>query len=89
MNKYRYKTNVIWTNHALERIGQRGLTQELAYKAFTEPDITKKSKDQKTTEFQKKIGKSIITIIAKQNEQKEWIDNYLMLDRPAIARIDR
>ena len=64
---------VIWTNHALSRLHDRGLTQELAWYTFKHADKTLKGKEQGTTEFHRKEKGSTITVIAKQSEKKEWI----------------
>ncbi len=64
---------VIWTKHALERLGKRGLTQELAWQAFNHPDEEKKGKTAGSYEFRKRIDKSTVTVIAKQNEKREWL----------------
>lgn len=66
-----YYGNVIWTNHALIKLGERGLSQELAWQAFKNPDRTLKGKG--TVEYQKRFHKSLVTIIAKQNEKGEWV----------------
>ena len=64
---------VIWTNHALERLDHRGLSQEMAYKALTSADTVQRGKKEKTTEFSKKFQSSLVTVIATQNEKKEWV----------------
>ncbi len=64
---------IIWTNHALERLGQRGLTQDLAWQAFNNPDRSFAGKVAGTTEYQKRFGQSLVTLIAKQKRRREWI----------------
>ena len=78
----------IWTNHARERLGQRGLSQSLAASAFTHPDRRIDGKEAGTYEFQKRVGKSLITIIAKQNEKYEWIILSCWIDPPLPGSID-
>ena len=65
--------NVIWTNHAIDRMRDRGLSQEQAWVAFRNPDSQSDNKNQDSKEFKKRFGDSLVTIIAKQNEKKEWI----------------
>ncbi len=77
----------IWTNHALERLGQRGLTQELAASAFTNPDKTIPAKNG-GTEYQKHIGNSLITLITKKNEKGEWVVLSNWIDPPLPGSID-
>lgn len=84
----RFYGNVIWTNHALERLDQRGLTQQLAYRAFAHPDTKSPGKNRGTTEFQKRVGKSLITIIATQNENREWLILSCWIDPPLPGSID-
>ncbi len=79
---------VIWTNHALERLGQRGLTQELALQAFKNPTEIITGKNPGTQEFQKKIQESLITVIAKKNEKKEWVVLSCWIDPPLPGSID-
>ncbi len=78
----------IWTNHALERLGQRGLSQNLAWQAFSHPDKQLKGKKPDTVEFQKRVGGSLITIIAKQNEKREWIILSNWIDPPLPGTMD-
>lgn len=78
---------VIWTHHALERLGQRGLTQKLAASAFIHPDNTVPAKNG-GTEFQKRVGPSMVTVIAKQNEKREWIILSCWIDPPLPGSID-
>jgi hypothetical protein len=88
MRNNRYYNNAIWTNHALERIGQRGLTQPLVWKAFQYPDKTIPGKNPGTTEYQMKTGKSLVTVIATQNEKKQWIILSCWIDPPLPGSID-
>jgi hypothetical protein len=64
---------VIWTDHALERLGKRGLTQKLAWQAFQRPDEQQAGNNPGSHKFIKRVGGSTITIIAKQNNKREWI----------------
>lgn len=88
MSGQQFFRGAIWTNHALERLGQRGLTQELAAQAFLYPDKSIAGKQPDTTEFQKKVKTSRITIIAKKNEKKEWIILSCWIDPPLPGSID-
>ncbi len=68
----RYK-NTIWTNHVLERLDDRNIPQELAWKTLRFPDLEQKGKKSSTKEFVKKFGATTVTVIATQNDKKEWI----------------
>lgn len=63
----------IWTNHALERLKERGLTQEAAGTAFKHPDFSGPATKPGSYQFQKKIGKTLVSVIAKKNEKNEWL----------------
>lgn len=79
---------VIWTNHALERQGQRGLSQDLAWQTFKYADKTLVGKNPGTTEYQKSFGNSLVTVIAKQNTQGEWLVLSNWIDPPLLGTED-
>ncbi len=83
-----YFGNAIWTNHALERLEQRKLPQDLAWKAFQYPDKTIPGKQTGSTEYQKYVGNSLVTVIAKKNEEGEWIILSCWVDPPLPGTID-
>lgn len=78
--------NIIWTNHALDRLGQRGLSQEMAWQTFQHPETTEK--EQGSFKFQKKFQKSTVTLIAKQNEKSEWIVLSAWIHPPLLGSED-
>lgn len=78
----------IWTNHALERLQQRRLSQQLAFQAFQYPEETVTGKQNNTLEFRRREGASLITIIAKQNDKREWIILSCWVDPPLPGSID-
>ena len=80
--------NVIWTNHAIDRMRDRGLSQEQAWVAFRNPDSQSDNKNQDSKEFKKRFGDSLVTIIAKQNEKKEWIVISAWIDPPLPGSSD-
>lgn len=82
MNYSHYYKGAIWTNHAVERLGQRGLTQDMASQAFSHPDVSLKGKQPGTMEYQKRFGISTVTVIAKKNERNEWIILSNWIDPP-------
>lgn len=78
---------IIWTNHALDRLLQRGLRQDLAWQTFKNPDKT----TQKTNgiiEHYKRFDTFYVTVLAKQNEKKEWIVISCWMDPPVEGSID-
>lgn len=88
MSGKQYYQGAIWTNHALERLGQRGLSQDMATKAFRSPDKSSHGKQRGTMEYQKQFGPSTVTIIAKQNDKREWIILSCWIDPPLPGSID-
>lgn len=79
--------NLIFTNHALNRIYEREIKKETAYEAFKNFDKKNNKKDGKT-EFIKKIDKHIITLVAKKNEKNEWIVLSAWMDPPLAGTRD-
>lgn len=82
MHAKQYMGGVIWTNHALERLGQRGLSQKMAYETFSMPDNKFEGKNNGSLEFQKKYSDSLVTVIAKKNEKGEWVVLSCWIDPP-------
>ena len=72
MSGKQYYGGAIWTNHALDRLGERGLTQEIAWQAFRSPDRSFPAKEG-GIEYQKRFGASQVCVIAKQNDKNEWV----------------
>lgn len=65
--------NLIFTNHALGRLSERGFTQDMTYQTFSNPDKQEKGKENGTTEFTKRFDNHMVTVITKQNEKYEWV----------------
>lgn len=70
--------NLIFTNHVLHRMNERGITQDQVWETFTAPDLQDKVKEADRRE--KKFGDHSVTIVFKYNELHEpvllsaWID---------------
>jgi len=79
---------IIWTNHSLERIGQRGLTQKMAYEAFQFPEFTEGGKQPGSFQYSRNYGSSKVTVVAKQNERREWIVLSCWIDPPLVGYSD-
>lgn len=69
-NKY---LNLIFTNHAITRLYNRGISQEKAYEVFTHPDGQIPGKTPGSVKFYKSYGPQRIELIAKKNNKNEWI----------------
>lgn len=83
-----YYGGIIWTNHALERLSERGLSQDLAWQAFSAPDSQKPGKKAGTTEFRKRVDNATITLIAKPNDTNEWLVLSCWIDPPLYGTKD-
>lgn len=64
---------VIWTNHAIQRLKRRGISQGDAWVTWKRPDQSRHGKVKGTWVYYKTYGKQKIEVVAKQNEKKEWI----------------
>lgn len=65
---------VIWTNHALDRLKERGISQGDALAAFNRPDQSRPgSSDKGSTVYYKTFGNDRIEVVAKKNEKGEWL----------------
>jgi len=87
MSDHKYG-GIIWTNHALERLGQRGLSQDLAWQTYKHPDKKLTGKNPGTTEYQKSFGNSLVTVIAKPNDDGSWIVLSNWIDPPLFGTED-
>lgn len=79
---------LIWTNHALNRLEVRRLSQDIAWSAYRYPDNVKKGKEPGTLEYTKRFRGSLITIIVKQNERAQWLVLSCWIDPPLPGTMD-
>ena len=64
---------VIWTNHALDRLKERGIKQGDAWTTWRNPESSKKGTVPGSWVYYRNYGTIQIEVVAKQNEKKEWI----------------
>ena len=64
---------VIWTNHAIERLKQRNISQGDAWATFKRPSESRFAKSKGAWVYYKTYGNQKVEVVAKQNEKKEWI----------------
>ena len=64
---------VIWTNHALQRLKERGISQSDALAAFNRPQNSKHSAAKGGWVFYRNWSGCQIEVAATQNEKKEWL----------------
>ena len=88
MSYSHYYKGLIWTNHALDRLSDRRISQEWGWQTFRFPDSSHAGKKTGTTEFIKKYKDITVTVIARKNEKKEWIVLSCWVDPPLQGSID-
>lgn len=76
---------VIWTNHALERLRQRGIKQGDAWATLKHPDRSRYAATKGAWVYYKNWGSERIEVVAKKNERKEWLI-LSVWSRPAMGR---
>ena len=64
---------VIWTNHALQRLSQRGIKQSDAWTVWRNPDQSRYAASKNAWIYYKTFDSEKIEVVAKQNENKEWL----------------
>lgn len=64
---------VIWTNHALTRLRERGIKQGDAWATWRNPDQSRFAKSKNAWIYYKTFGDTKIEVVAKKNEKGEWI----------------
>lgn len=69
----RYYGGVIWTNHILQRMKERGLTQSDVLWVFNHPEKTVAASDPGAYRFYRNHNNLRLEVIAKKNEEGKWI----------------
>lgn len=64
---------VIWTNHALSRLRDRGIKQGDAWATWRRPDKSEYAKTKNAWIYHRTLGNQKIEVVAKQNEKKQWV----------------
>jgi len=64
---------VIWTNHALQRLKERKISQSDAWATWRRPQKSRYADLKGAWIFYRTYGKQKIEVVAKKNEKKEWI----------------
>jgi len=64
---------IIFTNHALARLKERGISQGDAWATFRNPDQSRRGSDPGSWVYYKTYGNTKIEVVARKNEQGEWI----------------
>lgn len=66
---------VIWTNHALQRLSERGIKQGDAWATWNRPEQSRhgSGSQQGAWVYYRTYGDERIEVVAKQDEYKKWI----------------
>lgn len=64
---------VIWTNHALQRLRERGIKQGDAWATWRNPEQSRKGTAAGSWVYYRNYGSEQIEVVAKQNEKHEWL----------------
>ena len=64
---------VIWTNHAIRRLRERGIKIEYALTTLNSPQESRPSTVKGAWIYYRTWGNDRIEVVAKQNERKEWM----------------
>jgi hypothetical protein len=65
--------NIIWTNHALSRLKDRGISQSDAWACWRRPDQSRFAASKGAWVYYRTFGRQKIEVVARQNEKKEWV----------------
>lgn len=71
-----YFGGVIWTNHAIERLRERGIKQGDAWATWNRPEQSYKArlhKGEDAFRYYRNYGDQRIEVVAKKNEKDEWV----------------
>ena len=69
----RYYKGVVFTNHALDRIRERGISQGDAWATFSHPQESKYATTKGAWVFYRTCGDNRIEVVASQNKEKKWV----------------
>ena len=64
---------IIWTNHAIQRLKERGISQPDAWATWRRPQESKYAASKGAWVFHRTYGKQRIEVVAKKNKEKEWV----------------
>lgn len=64
---------VILTDHALERMRQRRVTEEMVLSTLSRPDRSRYADAKEKFIYNKSFGREMVEVVAGQNERKEWV----------------
>lgn len=80
--------DIVFTNHAIDRMKERGVSGEWAWQAVKNADRKMPGKEKHTTEFIKRFDTYKVTAIGKKNEIGEWVVLSVWMDPPLKGTAD-
>lgn len=78
---------VIWTNHALSRLGQRGIKQGDAWATFNRPEQSRKATIPGAWVYYRTYRNDRIEVVAKKDERGKWVI-LSVWSRPVYGKIN-
>lgn len=64
---------VIWTNHALQRLAERGIKQGDAWATLSHPQESRFAATKGAWIYYRTYGDNQIEVVASQNKEKKWV----------------
>lgn len=64
---------VVWTNHALDRLRERGIKQGDAWAAFQRPDQSRFASSKKAWIYYRTFEEKKIEVVAKKDLKGKWV----------------
>ncbi len=74
--------DIVFTNHAIDRMKERGISGDWAWQTVKHPEKNSPGKEKHTTEFTKSFNEYTVTAIGKKNDVGEWVILSVWMDPP-------
>ncbi|OGD62468.1 hypothetical protein A2160_00075 [Candidatus Beckwithbacteria bacterium RBG_13_42_9] len=65
--------NVIWTNHVLQRLTERHISQADSWATWRNPDNSRYAASRSAWVYYRTIGGKKFEVVAKKNKQGQWV----------------
>jgi len=69
----RHFRGLIWTNHALAKLKERGISQADAWATWKRPDNSRYAQSKQAWIYYRVIRNQKIEVVAKKNEYNQWL----------------
>ena len=64
---------IVFTNHAMERATQRGVSQQDAWATLNNPDSLREADNKGKWVFYRTYGDRKVEVVASKNERNQWV----------------